>query len=371
MSLGKGFFRKSACTRAGEEGAFAAVMIEALWKSPDVVLPEEHPELVAWLAGHAEFAGHVVFKTSGSSGVEKWVALSKEAMEWSARRVIEALGMSDADVCGLALPIVHVGGFGLALRAHLSGAGLVEFRGKWSAMEFGEWCGREGVTVSSLVPTQVSDLVAAGAQAPGCLRVVVVGGGVLKTELATEARNLGWPVVPSYGMTETSAQIATGDGLPLLEGWEVRLENERLAVKGGGLLSAVITRDGGSFQAHDPKVDGWYLTQDRVELNGRNLRILGRADRQVKVLGKLVDLEMLEGFWREKLGCEVALVARPDERRGAGIYLYLEGDDSGIEAANLELPGPERVLAWQVLKKLPRSPLGKVDRRSLLTIPIN
>jgi O-succinylbenzoic acid--CoA ligase len=353
----------------GEYEAHAAVIIDALWKSPEVILPEEHPELRAWLADRDEFAGHVVFKTSGSSGVEKWVALSKAALDWSARRVIESLGMSEGDVCGLALPIIHVGGFGLALRAYLSGALLVEFEGKWNAAKFGEWCSRAGVTISSLVPTQVRDLVAEGVRAPGCMRAVVVGGGVLNAALKEEARTLGWPLLPSYGMTETSAQIATGDGLPLLPGWEVRVENERLAVKGGGLLSAVITRKGGSFQALDPKVDGWYLTQDRVELQGRNLRVLGRADRQVKVLGKLVDLEVLERFWKEKVGCEVALMARPDERRGSGIYLYLEGDDRDVARINRGLPGPERLLAWQVLKSLPRSPLGKVDRASLPVIP--
>jgi len=352
-----------------KDGASWPVKIASFWKLPEVVLPEEHGPLQEWLAGRSEFQDHVVFKTSGSSGVEKWVALSKGALEWSARRVIDYLEMTSSDVCGLALPAVHVGGFGLMLRAHLSGASLVEFEGKWNAERFAAWCTREGVTVSSLVPTQVSDLVEAGLRAPDSLRSVVVGGGVLKPDLAERAKLFGWPVLPSYGMTETAAQIATGDGLPLFDGWEAGIEDGCLSLKGGGLLTAVIRRAGGRFVADDPKVDGWFLTSDRAELDGRNLAILGRADRQVKVLGKLVDLGVLEGFWRETLGCEVALAARPDERRGAALILFVEGEVEGIQGLNEALPGPERLMAYQVLQRLPRSPLGKIDQTKLREIP--
>lgn len=342
--------------------------IANFWKLPEVVLLEEHAPLREWLAGKAEFEDHVVFKTSGSSGVEKWVALSKEAMEWSARQVIDCLGMGAGDVCGLALPTVHVGGFGLMLRVHLSGAALAKFEGKWNVERFGEWCAAEGVTISSLVPTQVSDLVDAGVRAPDCLRSVVVGGGVLKPDLAERAKVLGWPVLPSYGMTETSAQVATGEGLPLFDGWDARIEGGCLSLKGGGLLTSVIRRQGEGFVAVDPKVDGWFLTSDRAELAGRNLRILGRSDRQVKVLGKLVDLEGLEDFWRKQLGVEVALVTRSDERRGALLILFVEGSAEEIGEVNESLLGPERLMAYQVLEKLPRSPLGKIDRTKLQEI---
>lgn len=342
--------------------------IASFWNLPGVVLLEEHAELREWLEGKPEFEGHVVFKTSGSSGLEKWVALSKEALEWSARRVIETLGMTERDVCGLALPALHVGGFGLALRAYLSGAKLVEFEGRWDALKFGQWCADQGVTLSSLVPTQVIDLVQGSVNAPAAMRFVVVGGGALSPDLERLAKVQGWPVLPSYGMTETSAQVATGEGLPLIEGWNARIEEGCLALNGGGLLTVVITRENGGFVATDPKVKGWYRTSDRVELSGRNLHILGRTDRQVKVLGKLVDLENLEAFWRNRLGREVALVARPDDRRGVVLILFVEGEVEGIEELNRVFSGPERLMAYQVLESLPRSPLGKIDRTKLREI---
>ena len=322
-------------------------------------------EVEAWAEKAGGFEGHRFFKTSGSSGVEKWVALSEEALEWSACSVIEALEISPEDVLGLALPEIHVGGFGVVVRARISEAALERFEGKWHAGGFAEWCREKRVTISSLVPTQVHDLVAGGHRGAESLRVIVVGGGALDDELKERARGLGWPVVPSYGMTETSSQVATGDGLPLLPGWEAKLVAGCLALKGGGLLTAVIRRSERSFIAEDPKVDGWYVTSDRAELVEGGLRILGRTDRLVKVLGELVDLEKVEKFWRGALGCEVALVTQADERRGASLFLYYEGGELDLSERNEGLSGLEKLAGWRGLELLPRSPLGKVDRSAL------
>ena len=322
-------------------------------------------EVEAWAEKAGLFGGHRFFKTSGSSGVEKWVALSEGALEWSARSVIEALGIVQSDVLGLALQEVHVGGFGLVVRARIAGAKLERFEGKWNAGWFSDWCGENGVTVSSLVPTQVHDLVAGGFRGAESLRVIVVGGGAFDDDLKERARELGWPVVPSYGMTETSSQVATGDGLPLLPGWSAKLVDGRLALNGGGLLTAEIRRSGRGFVAEDPKVEGWYVTSDRAELRDGGLRILGRADRLVKVLGELVDLEKLEGFWRGELGREVALVTEGDERRGVNLFLYHEGGEMDLSELNEGLPGLERLAGWRGMPELPRSPLGKIDRVAL------
>jgi O-succinylbenzoic acid--CoA ligase len=318
-----------------------------------------------WARENGVFPGHRFFRTSGSSGEKKWVALSEEALEWSARSVIEALEITSKDVLGLALPEIHVGGYGLVLRAEVSGATLVRFEGRWNAESFATWCGESGVTVSSLVPTQVHDLISADQPCPSTMRLVVVGGGALNVELAAQARALGWPVVPSYGMTETCSQVATGDGLPLLPGWEAKIVNGRLALKGGGLLTAIIRWKGDDFFAEDPKVDGWYISNDRCELTERGLRFLGRADRLVKILGELVNLEELESFWHRKLGCEVALITRSDERRGVNLFLFYEGSEVDVAEWNASLPGPERIAGAISVDRLPRSDLGKIDRSVL------
>lgn len=322
-------------------------------------------DLEEWATGQKWLEGHRFFRSSGSSGVEKWIALSNEALEWSARAVIAALEMNSDDVLGLALPEIHVGGYGMVVRATIAGARLERFDERWEAIRFARWCRSKAVSISSLVPTQVHDLVRAGATGSESLRVIVVGGGALDDQLKERARALGWPVLPSYGMTETSSQVATGDGLPLLPGWEAKLVEGRLALRGGGLLTAVIRRKDDRFVAKDPKVDGWFVTNDRAECQDGRLRILGRADRRVKVLGELVDLDGVERFWGEELQREVAVVTVPDERRGVRLHLFYEGPEEDLGSSNEARPGLERLSGWTAVEQLPRSALGKIDRASL------
>ncbi len=325
-------------------------------------------EFLAWAGGSEEWKGHRFFKTSGSSGVEKWVAISDEALEWSARVVVEALNITSEDVLGLALPEEHVGGFGLVTRARVSGAKLRRFEGKWEPRDFASWCGEVGVTVSSLVPTQVYDLVRGGVKGVGSVRVVVVGGGKVEDEMLGQVRELGWPVVPSYGMTETSSQVATGDGLPLLPGWEAKVADGCLALKGGGLLTAVIRRDREEFVVEDPKVDGWLVTSDFGEVENGCVKVLGRSDRRVKVLGKLVDLEELENWWVERIGGEVAVVAIEHARRGYELYLFATQGEELVTDLNQTRPGVERVGGWSFMESLPRTSLGKLDRVAMKKI---
>ncbi len=76
-------------------------------------------------------------------------------------------------------------------------------------MRFAEEMNEGAVTLTSLVPTQVHDLVQCALACPPSLRAVVVGGAELDPVLGERARELGWPVLQSYGMTEAASQVAT------------------------------------------------------------------------------------------------------------------------------------------------------------------
>src|SRR5207253_1068669 len=81
--------------------------------------------------------------------------------------------------------------------------------GEWNpARTVKKWKDRK-VTLTSLVPTQVFDLVSANLTAPKNLRAAVIGGGALDPSLYLKARELGWALLPSYGLTECASQVAT------------------------------------------------------------------------------------------------------------------------------------------------------------------
>ena len=334
----------------------------------------------------AELEGHVLFETSGSSGKPKQVAISKQALLASADAVNSHLRVTADSAWGLALPVHHVGGFGVAARAYRAECSLQVFSTRWNASHFGEWLHESAVTHTSLVPTQVHDLVRAKISAPNGLFAVVVGGGLLDAKTGQAARDLGWPVLASYGMTEAASQIATQgldalakiyqpSPLPLLPIWEATIRSgEILAIRGPALFSGDVTD--GHFT---PRPSDWQQTSDRVDLQNRLLTPLGRVDSLVKVLGELVDPQSIEV---ELMACSgnrlapssFAVVAIPDERAEHRLVPVFESEvglgliDVTLQDYERKAPRFLRLGSPILIEKMPVSEMGKILRKNLLEI---
>ncbi len=344
----------------------------AFWEKPQLV--SEFPEL----------SDHILFETSGSSGLPKSVALSKKSLLISAAAVNQHLDVSGKSCWGLALPLHHVGGFGVAARAYQASCGFQCFAQRWDASVFLQWLTHHKVTHTSLVPTQIHDLVKANLTAPITLGVIVVGGGHLDAITGQAARDLGWPVLASYGMTEAASQIAT-QGLdlldapyqptpiPLLPIWDVRITPEKiLELAGPALFSGYVTA--GRFI---PRAKDWHPTSDVVRLEDRFISPLGRMDSLVKILGELVDPVSIEHeLAAVSAGLLIpgtfAVIAIPDPRSGNGLLPIFESSvDPGIIENTLSIYAKEalgfrRLKAPVIVHSLPRSELGKIRRNELL-----
>lgn len=314
---------------------------------------EERARLESYVT---DLAGHLWLGTSGTSGALKLTALSKRAMLASAAAVNRHLQSHAGDVWLCVLPTFHVGGLGIYARAFLSGARVITE-------------GWEGVTLASLVPAQVSDLVRAGTKAPASLRAVIVGGGALSDELYGAAHDLGWPVLPSYGMTECCSQIATArlatrnPQLILLDHVEARTEEDgRLAIRSEALLTGYATQSG----FVDPKVDGWFMTDDTARLRGRTIEVHGRRGDFVKVGGESVDLSRLDRILAA-ITADAAVIAVPDERLGHVIGLAVAAEDAEAIAAafNARVLPFERARHIRRVPTIPRTALGKIVRARL------
>jgi o-succinylbenzoate---CoA ligase len=311
-----------------------------------------------------DLPGHLWLATSGTTGALKLTALSKQAMLVSAAAVNRHLEATAGDVWCCVLPTFHVGGLGIYARAFLSGSRVVA--AAWDPQAF---AAMSEVTLASLVPAQVSDLVREGLGAPGQLRAIVVGGGALEAQLYDDARALGWPVLPSYGMTEICSQVATATPaspeLVLLDHVQARTDEEgRLAFRGESLLTGYGTAGG----LVDPKVDGWLVTEDLGSLDGNVLRVEGRLGDFVKIGGESVDLARLDAILASVAGAEAAVVAVPDARLGAVIQLAVTArvEAESVRAEYDARVHPfERARAVHIVPEIPRSSLGKLMRKRL------
>ena len=322
-------------------------------------------------------SGSVLLATSGTSASPRWVILSRDALRGSARAVNAHLSVSSEDIWVCALPIFHAGGLSIYLRADESRSKVFSVPGKWNPEVFVETCNSCRPTLTSLVPTQLFDLVDAGLSVPSSLRAIIIGGAKLSPKLRDEALLKGWPVIESYGMTEAGSQIATQrhhlDEIRLLDCWDARTgDDSTLEIRGANLFSGYLENRSGNWEViNSLDKDGWFRTGDRVELSGRKLLVLGRSDSVIKILGEKVEMDFLQARIESIAGKNVAVIAIPEGRKGNQLVLLTE---QGIDAAsiisqyNLLSTGPERIVGFRHVSKIPRGPLGKLNRNALQKI---
>lgn len=341
-------------------------------------------------AAHA-WPAHIWLSTSGSSA-QKWVGLSKQALLSSAQAVNQHLESHQADRWVNPLPFFHVGGMGIVARSYLTKAQVFDFRehvsGKWQAESFCQYVEQVRGTLSALVPTQLHDLVLLRKRAPPSLRAVIIGGGALLPELYEKAIALGWPLLPSYGLTECSSQVATAPleswkynsppSLQLLSHIQACEQNGRLCFSGSSLLSTYAYLEDDQVRFRDPKNEGWFMSEDRGIVQKRDLTILGRADAIIKIGGENVDIARLENHLqalclRMAIEVDVTLVVMPDERLGQSIICVSNSPNQEqirqlIEDFQHTVLPFERIRKIRLLPRLPRSSLGKILKTDLIEL---
>ena len=357
-------------------------------------LPAEVREKLKQLCELFPLPEHTWIASSGSSapGVDsvKLIALSHRALQASAQAVNRHLQATNQDVWFQSLPEFHVGGLGVRIRAELSGSHRFLFDSeKWNPQTFAQQAEQRGATLGALVPTQIFDLVMAKVKAPPSFRAIVVGGANLGEDLYLNARALGWPLLPSFGMTECCSQIATaslagldrGDrSLEILSHIQARTTSEGfLEISSPSLLTGYAQWVSGVPRWFSPTQEGWYRTEDKVEIQGSKLKFSGRDSDFIKISGEGVSLLGLQTILEEALGSmniqslkNFAICPIPDSRVGFQIYLAVAGEmpnsaiDDIIKKFNQHVLPYERIFGFKKIPLIPRSALGKVIKAQLL-----
>ncbi len=292
------------------------------------------PSLVDFLQ-QQQIEDRVIFLSSGATSQNpKGYIFTKEALLFNAQAVNRHLKLTPDDRWGLTLPPFHIGGLSLFFRSSLLSHTPIDLH-PWSPETLVQKIYTDKVTVISLVPTQIYDLVRLKIKAPQHLRYVLAGGDFLSQSLEQEAMKLGWPILRTFGMSEVGSQLATAlapglKDLKILTLHDLKADEEnRLWVKTPSLFSAeIIFNDGWSMKAAQDRLDsqGYYPLPDKGILSGGHLTHLGRYDGKVKVAGRLIDfLELKEKLDTHMLfhDCwgKIDLFIQPDERKSNIICL--------------------------------------------------
>ncbi|MNL27788.1 2-succinylbenzoate--CoA ligase [compost metagenome] len=214
------------------------------------------------------------------------------------------------------------------------------------------------------------------------LRAVVVGGGALDEDLYRRAREKGWPLLPSYGMTETCSQIATASleslqdvafpKVPLLSHADARKNYEGfIEVTSTSLFTCYARMTAKGIQTWDPKADNWFATEDRGEVLDGCIKVSGRDQDYVKIGGEGTNMARLREILNlcvmeiaPRLVQQVTLLDVKSERLGSEIHMVstLSVEDTEVLAKAFA----EKVLPFEKPRKIhyvseiPRSDLGKI-----------
>jgi o-succinylbenzoate---CoA ligase len=321
----------------------------------------------------------LLVKTSGSSGAPKVAMLTVENVLTSAATSNAHLNLVAGDIWLGCLRMSHVGGLSITYRCALAGATLLLQDG-FAAAEVKRMLWEHPVTHISLVPPMLARLLDLDTMPPPWLRVVLVGGQALGRSLAQRALDSGWPLHLTYGMTETSSQIATTARLT------GRIEDCGLV---GPLLSGVCVDAGACgtvskrLRIRGPVVMAGYANPNRLPGSGLNggwfesadlgcvmqdgqLKIFGRADDILVIGGNNVSLRRVEEAVSQATGVrDAVVVGLHDPVWGARLAVAFSGASDSTELerwCQRMLSGSERPRIYLRLPRLPLLDSGKYDR---------
>jgi O-succinylbenzoic acid--CoA ligase len=331
----------------------------------------------------------VAILTSGTTGRPKAALLSHAGLAASA--LAWAAALPPASGWLLCLGLSHVAGLGVVWRALGAGVPLsvvTPFKPERVLAVLGEPGGPSHVSV---VPVQLTRLLdaAGAASAPPGLRAVLVGGAPVPPDLVRRASAAGWPVVPTYGLTEAGSGVTALPaeecaGIPdcagrPLPGIAVRIAEP--ALDGVGEIQVLSPASFAGYLGREAEsaaafaAGGWLRTCDlgRLDADGR----LFVADRRVDLVisgGENVYPAEVEAVLAAHPAISDAGVAgRPDPTWGAvpvaGVVLRAGVPDPGDEALRAwcgeRLAPPKVPAAFVRLAALPRTATGKLRRRDL------
>jgi O-succinylbenzoic acid--CoA ligase len=281
----------------------------------------------------------MVVHTSGTTGAPRPVELTYGNVLANALGCAVALGHRRDERWLCPLPLSHVGGLMVLLRSAIYATTAVLGPPE-----------RDDVTIASMVPTQLQRLIEAGAKPGPRLRAVMLGGAAADPRLL----DAGWPVVTTYGMTQTCSAVAV-DGRPLPN-------------------AAITIADDGEILVAGPMVAGggeMHRTGDRGHIEDGRLVVTGRKTDTIVTGGENVaPAEVESALLEHPAVAEAGVFGRVHPEWGEAVTAHVV---LRAQASPEELRGwcAERLAGFKVPKAivaveaLPRNAAGKLLRREM------
>jgi O-succinylbenzoic acid--CoA ligase len=302
----------------------------------------------------------VVIPTSGSTGTAKEVAYTADALRASARSAHAYLGAQSGDTWSLLLPINHIAGVNVLVRALELDTDVLDFRNtnNFRAGQF-----------TSVVPTQLHRAVNGDHELLAHLqaaRKVLVGGAATNEALLKDAITAGIEVVTTYGMSEMSGGCVYNN--EPLAGVAVELDETGLVRLRGPMMAHGYLNYPDLWQ--QATSDGWFTTNDLATLIDGRLYITGRADDVIISGGENISLSAIDVALNNHFAPKRFIsVGIADPEWGTKLCIASDADinEQAIrDFLRVEMGNHATPKAFLTLPDLPMRGIGKPDREALV-----
>ncbi|AGB26112.1 amino acid adenylation enzyme/thioester reductase family protein [Mycobacterium sp. JS623] len=258
-----------------------------------------------------------------------------------------------------------------------------------SGMDLGPWLVSRDITVVSTVPTLAALWPAEALEA---VRLLIFGGEACPPELAERLAVEGREVWNTYGPTEATVvacaarlegSAPVGIGLPL-RGWDLAVVDKDGEPVRTGEVGELVIGGIGLARYLDPAKDaekyammptlGWsraYRSGDLVRLEPDGLYFMGRADDQVKVGGRRIELGEVDAALVNLPGVSGGAAAVRKTASGTPLLVgYVASADPSFDIGKARAALADTLPAALVprlvlVDELPTRTSGKVDRNAL------
>ena len=334
---------------------------------------------------HAPSSTLAVIYTSGTTGTPKGAMLTLGNFWWSAQGSALNIEHRETDRWVACLPLFHVGGLSILMRAAIHGFTVLVHQGFDAERVNAEI--DNGATIVSVVAVMLERMLDARGDRPypKTLRCVLLGGGPSSMSLLERCAHLGVPVVQTYGLTEACSQVATlspqnalsrpgSSGKPLYPN-QIMLDaphndEGEILVRGPIVMKGYLNNPAATSETI---VDGWLKTGDmgRIDRDGF-LYVLDRRDDLIVSGGEnIYPAEVESVLLAHDAIAEAAVIGLPDETWGQRVVAVVRAANH-VDARDLEAFCRAALAGYKVPREyrfadrpLPRTASGKIKRGEL------
>ncbi|RWR05923.1 o-succinylbenzoate--CoA ligase [Siminovitchia fortis] len=331
-----------------------------------------------------------IMYTSGTTGKPKGVLQTYGNHWWSAAGSVLNIGLQENDSWLCAVPVFHISGLSILMRSIIYGIPVILME-KFDEKTVNRLLSSGQVTIMSAVTSMISRMLAKQGDQPyhPAFRCLLAGGGPVPKPLLDICKERKVPVFQTYGMTETSSQIATlspedslkklgSAGKPLFpsqlkimtgEKEAKPLEEGEIFVKGPNVTPGYLNRDEANAASFK---DGWFSTGDLgfKDEEGFVYILDRRSDLIISGGENIYPAEIEEILLSHEEVSEAGVTGIPDEKWGHVPYGFIVAEKPVKEDEILAFCR-ERLASYKVpkriiqVKQLPRNGANKLMRRLL------